>query len=720
MRFGPGFHEPEFHEGEPFRWMAREAHLELEPSPEPRFLELDVSWIDAGDEPTLTLETGSERNEHRLAAGRNVVSVPLPAGAAAVRLGTDRVLTQEAHPGDGRELALRLRHAQVHAEAARHAQACRRQEARLAAARTLSQSLLAEYRRTAGALRLESGFHDVEVDEGQAFRWMTREAVVVLPPAQGPRFLELQVSAPFRPLSVQLAMEADGCAAGQADLAAAWNTVSFALPSGTSRLRLQASRWREAGQGGDPRELAIQVRWPLLHADEARHGHVVRQHLNRCLNYTEMARGEVRLSSTPWKLGIDMVGTCNVKPPCVYCNWDEAKRREGADVSAPFDLDTLGSYGEFFENATELVNCSIGEPFMMKDVDLLLDAFGRRGKLLEVTTNGQILTDANIRKLLGRNAHLYISLDAATPETYARLRNDAFPRLLDNVRRLVQAKGGRGQLPLVYLVFMPMKANLHEVDDFVQLCAELEADRLVLRPLNASEGMDLVWDREGYHYDYQRELLPFDDLVRVSGRVAELCRRLGVELSDQMDFGGSMAAGFGELYEEGRRQGAQVPLRVAPLPPSDGLVWGTARRETEPSPAGHRGPAQAAPTDSGEPSRTPTAEEGPRLPICTEPWTSLYVLRRGTLPCCYGGPVLGPMASFQQSWNAPLVQDIRRELSRGRFHRYCFDSPDCPLVRKAREGEELTSSQTALLLARRGLARLRRAGATLLQPLRRR
>ena len=105
----------------------------------------------------------------------------------------------------------------------------------------------------------------------------------------------------------------------------------------------------------------------------------------------------------------------------------------------------------------------------------------------------------------------------------------------------MEAKGGRGRLPFVYLVFMPMRANVHELDAFVELCAELRADRLVLRPLNASEGIDLVWDREGYHFDYQREMLPFDELVRVSGRVAELCRRLDVPLSDQMDFGGSMA-----------------------------------------------------------------------------------------------------------------------------------------------------------------------------------
>jgi hypothetical protein len=62
------------------------------------------------------------------------------------------------------------------------------------------------------------------------------------------------------------------------------------------------------------------------------------------------------------------------------------------------------------------------------------------------------------------------------------------------------------------------------------------------------------------------------------------------------------------------------------------------------------------------------------------------------------------------------VQDIRRALRDGRFHSYCFDSPDCPIVRKASEAHGLGPGQAALLVARRGLSRLRRAGSTLLRP----
>jgi hypothetical protein len=99
-----------------------------------------------------------------------------------------------------------------------------------------------------------------------------------------------------------------------------------------------------------------------------------------------------------------------------------------------------------------------------------------------------------------------------------------------------------------------------------------------------------------------------------------------------------------------------------------------------------------------------------RLPVCTEPWTSLYILRRGTFPCCYGGAAIAPMDEFKQAWNSPIMLDIRRELQAGRFHKYCFDSPDCPIVRKADQAQDLPVPQHVLMLSRRVRERLRRAG----------
>jgi pyruvate-formate lyase-activating enzyme len=675
--FAEGFHALETEDGLAFRWMSGRGRLAVTDGEGGRFLELWVRTHYADLSQSLELDLGPETRSEVLVHGWNALSIALPRGCAEVDLRVDKLFPAELHPGDARELAIQIRPPLLHGDTVRHARMRDQHAGAVAHARRHlgGPELSVEGHRE---LRFGSGFYRSELDEGLPFRWMSPRGQLLLAPAGEDRYLELRVHGEFRDLSQTLRVSAEGVTTGEQVLAPGWNAISVAVPAGTVALELCVSRSLPASlHPDDPRALALRVRPPLLHRDRLRHEAVARRSRNRIANLEELLARKIVLETTPPKLGIDVQGACNVKPPCVYCAWDFNKALEGANASASFDVSTLAGYGAFYENADELVNCSIGEPFMMREIDPLLDEFGKRGQVLELTTNGQILTERNIEKLLGRDVHLYISLDASTPETYAKLRNDTFGRVLENVRRLVNAKGGPGQLPLIYLVFMPMRVNAHEVDGFVELCAQLRVDRLVLRPLNRNEGLDLRWDRAGHHFDYAAEMLPFPELVRISGRVAELCRRLGVDLSDQMDFGGDLRSQFDREFALGREEaaGSELPTvpRLAPLP--DPMM------EDAPPPVSDPGP---------EPDRPATADtEGRALPICTEPWTSLYVLRRGTLPCCYGGRPVAEMADFEQAWNGSLVRDVRRALAAGRFHRYCFESPDCPIVQKALESGRL-------------------------------
>lgn len=532
------------------------------------------------------------------------------------------------------------------------------------------------------------GFYAEERNGEGTFRWMSEHGRLAFAPAAGERFLELKVYCEFHDLSQWLDVATDG---GQGrgvrlELGTGWNTTSVAVPAGAGEIALTANRlYPRAYYPTDPRRLSVSFRPPVVHADPDRHAHVARQHANAVANRREMLAGAARLASTPPVLGIDLHGVCNVKPPCVYCEWDTSKRAEGNHVDRPFTVDTLDEYGALFAGAGSLINCSIGEPFMMKNLDALLDAFGDRGKFLEMTTNGQILTDRNIEKLLGRPIHLYVSLDSGTAATYAKLRNDRLDKILQNLRRLIAAKGGRGGLPKVFLVFMPMRINVGELEDFVRICAELEADRMILRPLNYSEAIDLDWERGGHHFAYQEQLLPFDELVEVSGRAAALAERYAVELSDQMDFGAAMRELFADRFQAGYRAGAgAVGDAAAPAP--------ALAEERSAAPAG------------AEPAEKPSLGAD-RLPLCHEPWKSLYILRRGVYPCCYGGEPIAPMDGHQEAWNSPVLQGIRGELAVGRFPRYCLDSPACPIVRKATQAGQLAPPLTAS----ESLPRLRRA-----------
>jgi sulfatase maturation enzyme AslB (radical SAM superfamily) len=555
------------------------------------------------------------------------------------------------------------------------------------------------YIATSVAVAFGPGFYEEEHDSQHRFHWMSQQASLLFAPASGPRYLEFHVFSEFHDLSQRLiAIDSAGGKLFDGPLVRGWCPLSLPIPEGVDRLDLRVNKaFPREYYPDDRRLLAIRVCAPRLHADPVRQAAIAAQHANAVANTEEMLAGRTELGSTPPSLGIDLHGVCNVKPPCVYCEWDYSKDQEGANVDVPFTLDTLREMGPFFDHSANLVNCSIGEPFMMKNFDDLLDAFGNAGKVLEMTTNGQILTERNIQKLLGRPIDLYISLDAATPLTYSRLRNDTFEKILANLRRLISAKAGRSGLPRVHLVFMPMKCNVHELDAFVQLCADLDVDRMVLRPLNYSDSITLDWQRAGYRFTYKDELLPFETLVRVSGRAARRCRELGVELADQMDFGGSMR----DLFQEEFAEGAQSPSapeiqRPHTTPPGEGL---TATQPAGSAPAPPVAEAEFAPVLSTTGGPLPSLG-GEHRPACLEPWKSLYILRRGVLPCCYGGSPIADMKDYRQAWNSSTMQAIRAELLQGRFHDYCLRSPACPIVRKSEEAATMPLRQRLLMRAR--------------------
>jgi hypothetical protein len=68
--------------------------------------------------------------------------------------------------------------------------------------------------------------------------------------------------------------------------------------------------------------------------------------------------------------------------------------------------------------------------------------------------------------------------------------------------------------------------------------------------------------------------------------------------------------------------------------------------------------------------------------LCTEPWESYYILRRGILPCCHGSKAIAPMADWASTWNSPELQEIRRCLAKGELSPYCLESTGCPIVQR--------------------------------------
>ena len=335
---------------------------------------------------------------------------------------------------------------------------------------------------------------------------------------------------------------------------------------------------------------------------------------NRELNRKEFLEGKTILKSYPMNLGIDIEGRCNFKPSCVYCNFEDTKRTEGVNAAIPFNEQTLLDYGLFFKNAEQLMNCSVGEPFLSEDIVKLLEIFEREKKYLEISTNGLLLNKKIRKSLLGKNISLYVSLDAATKETYAKLRNEYFDIIIENVKQLSKERKKFKGLPRIYLVFMQMKVNLHELEDFVKLCADLKVDMMVLRPL-VQEHIHLREKRVGYEFIYKNELLSFDEFQDVSIRAKKYADKYGVNLVSQVDF---------------NIESNNTTKRI-------------------------------------------------KQPLCQEPWTNFYILKRGIKPCSYGYTDIAEMKDFKKVWNGKKIQNIRKHLAKGELCDYCIKSKTCPV-----------------------------------------
>jgi MoaA/NifB/PqqE/SkfB family radical SAM enzyme len=583
--FAEGWHELEEHEYFAFRWMGLEsrvllpAHLRRSR----RFLALPVCTELEDASQTLTLlasdAAGPQAGPPRVLAEIpllhhwHVYQLPLaPAARAAgtetpagpepldLTLRLDRLLPVRLHPSDPRDLGVRVGTPELHDDARRYS----RFRAFYDFLRSGTVGGGAETRQPVEspddpAPRIGQpaqnedegdplpaggeGWHPWEFQEHIPFRWMKREARVVLTGRRrrGRRYITMPVFSEFDDLSQVLTISAGDKKVASWPLVYKWASYSCALPSADAGdldliFRLNKVVPPEY-HPMEPRELGIHVGPLGLHDDESRHERARFVYENAVTNQRELESGATLLSSFPLNLGIDVYGRCNIKPPCVYCMWGPMKALEGDAADAVVDERTLEQYGPFFSAARSLLNCSFGEPLLHPRLEAMLDLLARADKTAELSTNGQAFTPRTVRALAGRRLFLYVSLDAASRETYARLRNDRWDDVVTGLMCLREARRRAAGLPKLFVVFIPMRANLQDLEACFKLCRMVDANALALRPLLYQVGTGMAADRGGYHYDYDRELLGRDETHAVLKDAARYAGQYGVHLLNQFDFG---------------------------------------------------------------------------------------------------------------------------------------------------------------------------------------
>lgn len=566
-----GWYEWEHHEYFPFRWMGAAARL-LVPSHlwrAGRFAALPVYADIADGSQVLTIGTESGNiAELRLLHGWHVYDFALPAAQPTdnqasekpldLRLRVNRLLPAEVHASDPRELTVRVGVLEVHDDARRHAKVipfCEDGLASLTGGGDFAPvskagafdrlSPLVRANRNADAYMPEGGegWHGWEFQDHIPFRWLEWKGTIRVPAEarRGRRFCVFPLYSDYDDLSQVLTISSLGNTV-KLPLVNKWSYYSFAVPEGADgdlEITLSVNKLLPAISlhPNDNRTLSVRVGPVMFHDDQARHKRNRFFYENAVLNHREMMAGLTTLQSFPLDLGIDLFSKCNIKPACVYCPWDGTKDLEGDNANMVVDEATLEEYGAFFQAARTLVNCSFGEPLLHPRLAQILELAARDEKVVEISTNGQAFTPSTVRALAGKPVLLYVSLDAASARTYARLRNDRWHEIVTGLTFLREARRRSNGLPKLNMVFMPMRANLEDLETFFKLCRMVDADLLVLRPLNWVENPTAIADRGGYHFEYARELLSVDELEQIADQCDVYAERYDVVVANQFDFG---------------------------------------------------------------------------------------------------------------------------------------------------------------------------------------
>jgi len=224
---------------------------------------------------------------------------------------------------------------------------------------------------------------------------------------------------------------------------------------------------------------------------------------NKYRAYWEIANGVAAVESTPASIQFARSNTCNFK--CVYC----IDHRPGNNIPRNKIGQTAweGMLG-LIPRSAELGFHGISEFFIDPEFFDLVRRSAEAGAALSLNTNGSVCTQRHLDALAQYPAPISItfSLDAATPETFLRIRGQDFWHIVRNVRSYVECFAQRRDRTLICLSFVINRTSVKEMTPFVYLGKSLNMDTITFFRMHEYPGLDwLAPTADGGVFNYLDE-----------------------------------------------------------------------------------------------------------------------------------------------------------------------------------------------------------------------
>jgi MoaA/NifB/PqqE/SkfB family radical SAM enzyme len=195
----------------------------------------------------------------------------------------------------------------------------------------------------------------------------------------------------------------------------------------------------------------------------------------------------------PSQIIVDVTEVCNLA--CIHCPHPTFKKSEhyaGRHLDPELNRKMVNEVRERGKGITQYIRYTgEGEPLVHPHgYDMIEYACNHSGVYVTVTTNGTIMNEKRTRKLLDSGVHLVdISIDAFTPETYAKIRvNGDLIATRTNVLKLIEWVRSSKSKTKVVVSYIEQPQNIHETKDFEGYWKDQGADYVVIRRLHSGAG----------------------------------------------------------------------------------------------------------------------------------------------------------------------------------------------------------------------------------------
>ena len=145
---------------------------------------------------------------------------------------------------------------------------------------------------------------------------------------------------------------------------------------------------------------------------------------------------------------------------------------------------TIDTFKILIKNNPQLIKIKLqgmGEPLVNKYFFEMIEICNKHGVFVETVTNGSLLNNENIKKVLNSKSiyRISISIDGASKEIFEGIRvKSNFGTVIDNVKNLsTQIKEKKSNINLRALCLV-QKSNLHEFESIIKLCKEIGFNEL--------------------------------------------------------------------------------------------------------------------------------------------------------------------------------------------------------------------------------------------------